>query len=110
MDRSEPVSLPWAQGVGRSNRPAPTNVVTHLQIPLERTQKLSVHFPPAGTLCRPGYLPSCARFTPLMIVESGSKHMNSRSCPFGPAASQMVTSVYLGPKRVSTVFPPSSLQ
>ncbi len=25
IDRLEPISLPWAQGVGRSNRPAPTN-------------------------------------------------------------------------------------
>ena len=27
IDSLEPISLPWAQGIGRSNRPAPTKVV-----------------------------------------------------------------------------------
>ncbi len=29
IDRLEPISLPWAQGVGRSNRPAPTNTSSY---------------------------------------------------------------------------------
>src|ERR1700683_2158217 len=48
------------------------------QIPLARIQKLSVHIPPEGTVCRPEYLPSCARFPPLLIADKGSKKMNSR--------------------------------
>ncbi len=51
------------------------------QIPRARIQKLSVHIPPAGTVCRPEYLPSCARLTPLIIAAKDSKQMNSRSCP-----------------------------
>jgi len=30
IDHPEPISLPWAQGVGRSNRPAPTNRISGL--------------------------------------------------------------------------------
>src|SRR5581483_802623 len=35
IDRLEPISLPWAQGVGRSNRPAPTKL--KLLISLQRS-------------------------------------------------------------------------
>ena len=30
MELLEQTPVPWAQGVGRSNRPAPTNLTTHL--------------------------------------------------------------------------------
>src|SRR6516162_9202080 len=80
------------------------------QNPPARTQKLSVHFSPAGSDCNPEYLPSCARFTPLMIVVKGSKQMNSRGCPPGPAGSQIVATGYLGPNNVSTVLPPDSME
>src|SRR5271156_589394 len=64
---------------GRQRFPREINLRGSIvQIPLDRIQKLSVHLPPAGTLCKSGYLPSCARLAPLMIVESGSKQMNSR--------------------------------
>jgi hypothetical protein len=36
IDHLEPISLPWAQGVGRSNRPAPTTRISR----------------PAGFVCR----------------------------------------------------------
>ena len=35
MDRLEPISLPWAQGVGRSNRPAPTKEFSILRVVLD---------------------------------------------------------------------------
>ena len=46
--------------------------------PVSRNSR--VHLPPAGRVCRPDYLPSCARFTPLMMVVSGSMQTKSRGC------------------------------
>ena len=71
-------------------------------MPFARTQKLSLHLPPAGTVWSAGYLPSCARLTPLIIAVKGSKQMNSRGCPSGPTGSQIVTTGYFGPNSVST--------
>jgi len=77
-------------------------------MPLDRIQKLSVHLPLAGTVCRPDHL--SVRFTPLMIVVSGSKQMNGRGCPSRPDGSQIVATLNLGPNSVSTVLPPDSIQ
>jgi hypothetical protein len=46
-------------------------------IPLPRTQKLSVHFWPAGNICSSAYLPRRAKFTPSIMAAKGSKQMNS---------------------------------
>ncbi len=69
------------------------------QMPLDRIQKLSVHFPPLGTACSPGHL--AVRLTPLIIVVSGSKQINCLGCPSGSDGSQMVATVYLGPNTMS---------
>ena len=40
---------------------------------MARIQKLSLHLPPEGIICRSGYLPSWARFTALVMPLIGSK-------------------------------------
>ncbi len=42
MDRLEPISLRWAQGVGRSNRPAPTNKIKGFSCSLLAAAKSAV--------------------------------------------------------------------
>ena len=63
--------------------------------------------PRASTLCMPGYLPSCARFTPLMM---GSKQIKSRVCPGGAPGNQIVATLYFGPNSVSSFLLPASIQ
>jgi hypothetical protein len=61
--------------------------MTQGQNPLARIQKLSIHLPPAGTVCKSEYLPWRTKLTPLMIAVNGSMQMNSRVSS-GPGAAR----------------------
>src|SRR5581483_10339117 len=61
IDRLEPISLPWAQGVGRSNRPAPTKPPAAADDVINLSPSLSIPPPQRSSNHALSIWPRCER-------------------------------------------------